>query len=252
MSPIGRLLNWMMPSLGVQDDRLWPDVSYVDRVLSAANDIRLCEEIFNSWATHLDEYVQRRFLVFRDGPNFCRVRAEKPDERERDVRQHLGWLTESARRCSEDTDDILRCHAHFASLMAWQIDGASKSSPKVLDCGTDTRRLATVIAAASSSLSQSVVEMMSDLDSFVSYLEKMQVKMEQQSTAHWILGWLKLFFNVLAGILALGSFINPSLHPVASGVRVIAPAASALCMAAAKLCEKAAGTSHRMPVRTNE
>ena len=252
MSSFGRLLNWMIPSLGVQDDQLWPDASYVDRVLGAADDIRLCERIFNGWATRMDQCVQRRFLVFRDGPDFCRVRTEKPDERERDVRQHLGWLTESARLCSEDTDKILRCHAQFASFMAWQIDGASMSSPKGLDCGTDTKRLANMIAAASRSLSHNVVKMMSDLDSFVSYVEKMQVKMEQQSTAHWILGWLKLFFNVLAGVLGIGLFVVPFPHPVASGVRVIAPAASTLCLAAAKLCEKAAGTPHRIPVRANE
>lgn len=62
MSSFGRLLNWMIPSLGVQDDQLRPEASYIDRVLSAAYDIRLCEEIFNGWATHLDKCVQRRVL----------------------------------------------------------------------------------------------------------------------------------------------------------------------------------------------
>ena len=50
-------LRLMVPSLGVQDDQLYPDASYVDRVLSAADDIRLCEEIFNSWEDHLDRCV---------------------------------------------------------------------------------------------------------------------------------------------------------------------------------------------------
>ena len=59
----------MMPSLGVQDDQLYPDASYVDRVLSAAYDIRLCEEIFNGWATHLDKCVQRRILSFEFSPS---------------------------------------------------------------------------------------------------------------------------------------------------------------------------------------
>jgi len=68
MSSFGRLLNWMIPSLGVQDDQLRPDASYVDRVLGAAYDIRLCEEIFNGWATHLDKYVQRRVLSFAVPP----------------------------------------------------------------------------------------------------------------------------------------------------------------------------------------
>ena len=135
--------------------------------------------------------------------------------------------------------------------MAWQIDGASKSGPKGLDYGTDTRRFADVIATASRSLSQNVVKMKSDLDSFVSYLEKMQVKKEK-SMAHRILGWLKLLFNALAGIFALGSFIAPFLNPVTPGVDLIAPAASALSIAAAELCEIVAGTSLGMPVRTNE
>jgi len=209
----------MIPSLGVQDDQLYPDTSYVDRVLSAAYDIRLCEEIFNGWATHLDK-----------------VSAEKPDERERDVRQYLGWLAESARQCSNATDKILRCHAQFACLMAWQIDGASQSQPTGLDYGTDMRKLANFIAASSRSLSQNVVKMKSDLDLFVSYLERMQMKMEQ-STTYRILGWLKLLFNALAGIFALGSFITPVLRPVVPGVDLIAPAASVLCVAAAKLCE---------------
>jgi len=65
MSLFGRLLNWMIPSLGVQDDQLWPDASYVDRVLSAADDIRLCEAMFSGWETHLDKCVQRRCFVFR-------------------------------------------------------------------------------------------------------------------------------------------------------------------------------------------
>ena len=43
----------MVPSLGVQDDQLHPDASYVNRLLGAAYDIRLCEEIFKSWEAHL-------------------------------------------------------------------------------------------------------------------------------------------------------------------------------------------------------
>jgi hypothetical protein len=50
-------LSLMVPSLGFQDDQLYPDASYVDRVLGAAYDIRLCEEIFNSWEDHLDRCV---------------------------------------------------------------------------------------------------------------------------------------------------------------------------------------------------
>ena len=261
-SLFGRLLNWILPSLGVQDDQLRPDPSYVDRVLSAAYDIRLCKDIFNGWATHLDKCVQRhsiRIFAFSSSRTsntmclfFCSVRAEKPDEREREVRQYLAWLSESARKCSKSTDMILRCQADFACLMAWQIDGAAKG----LDCGTgsDTRRLADLIAEASRSLSQNIVKLKNDLDSFVFYLEKMQVKEEEEekSIAHQILGWLKLFFNVLAGIFAIGSFLAPLLHPVAPAVDLIAPAASALSIAAVELCDRVAGTSLGMPVRTNE
>jgi len=222
MSSFGRLLNWLIPSLGVQDDQLRPDASYVNRVLSAANDIRLCEEIFNGWATHLDK-----------------VRGERPDERERQVRHYIDWLTQDARQCSETTDKILWCHAQFARLMAREIDGATESEPKALDCGMDTKGLANYISTASRSLSQNVVKMNSDLESFVSYLEKMQVK-EEKSMACRILGWLKLFFEALAGIFALGSFIAPFLKTAAPGVDLVAPAASALSIAAAELCKMAA------------
>ena len=135
--------------------------------------------------------------------------------------------------------------------MAWQIDGASKSGPKGLDCGTDTRRLADVIATASRSLSQNVVKMRVDLDSFVSYLEKIQVKKEKSMIPR-ILGWFELLLNTLAGIFALGSFIAPFLDPVAPDVGLVSPVAYALSMAAAKLCKMAAGTSLGMPVTTNE
>jgi len=209
----------LLPSLGVQDDQLYPDALYVDRVLRAAYDIRLCEWIFNGWESHLDN-----------------VSAEKPDERERDVRRYLCWLTESATQCSGATDTILLCHAQFAHLMARQIDGASQSQATALDYGTDTRRLANVIDAASRSLSRNVVKMKSDLDMFVSYLERMQIKMERSMT-HRILGWLKLLFKTLAGIFTLGSFIAPFLRPVPFQLDLIAPAASVLCMAATKLCE---------------
>jgi len=43
-----------VPSLGVEAGQLRPDNSYVERVLGAADDIRLCKMIFNGWTTHLD------------------------------------------------------------------------------------------------------------------------------------------------------------------------------------------------------
>jgi len=190
--------------------------------VSAAKDIRLCEEIFDGWATHLDK-----------------VRGERPDERERDVRHYIVCLRQDASQCSETTDKILWCHAQFARLMAREIDGATKSGPKALDCGMDTKGLANYISAASRSLSQNIAKMNSDLESFVSYLKKMQVKEEKKSMARRILGWLKLFFKALAGIFALGTCIAPLLKTVAPGVDLIAPAASALSLAAAELCQMA-------------
>ena len=179
-----------------------------------------------------------------------RVGVKKPDERERDVRRYLGWLKESARQCSEDTDKILRCHACFAGLMVLQIDGASTSRPKGLDPSIGPSGLATVIATASRSLSQNVVKMQSDLESFVSYLKKMQVK--KKSMARRILGWLKLLFDALAVIFPLGSSVAPLFHSVPPALHVISPVASAFFIAAAKLSEKAAGTFLGMPIRINE
>jgi hypothetical protein len=132
--------------------------------------------------------------------------------------------------------------------MARQIDGARNLWQRGPDYGTDAKRLANIIATASLSLSQSVVKMMSDLKSFVSYLENMRVKKER-SMLQRILGYVELFFKALAGIVGLGSYIAPYLCP---GVAAMAPAASALCMAVAELCKKAAGMSLGMPAGTNE
>ena len=180
---------------------------------------------------------------------FCRVNSEKPDERERKVRHHLARLRVSASGCSKATNEILRCHTHFAYTMARRIDGASKSWFKGLDCDTDTTKLANDIARASRSLSQNVVELQNDLASFVSDMEKIEVKKEQ-SIARRIFGWLKHLFNTVGNIFALGSFIAPFLHSVAPGVGMGLSVGSALCKAAAEFCERAAGTFHRMHTST--
>ena len=185
---------------------------------------------------------------------FCRISSKKPDERERKVRHHIALLRESASWCSEATNEILRCHVHFAHMMALRIDSASKSWFKGLVSDTDTTRLADDIARASRSLSQHVVELQSNLASFVSDLEKMEVK-KKQSIGRRILGWLKHMFNALAGVFALGSFIAPLLHSVAPGVGFVLPAASVLWKAAAEFCGMAAGTFLRMytsAVQVNE
>lgn len=133
-----------------------------------------------------------------------------------------------------------------------EIDGASKSWSKELDSGMGTRMIADVIAAASRELSQGIVTMKCHLASFVSYLENMQVKKEEKSMSRRILGWLKLLFKALAGIFALGSVISPFLRSVVPGVDIVAPAASAFCVAAAELCKAAESTSHGVLARTNE
>jgi len=222
MSAVRRFLNWIAPPLVFPVEQLRPDTEYVERMVSATRDIRLCEDLFNEWSTHL-----------------IKITSEKPDEREREVRHHLACLKESASWCSEATSQILRCHVHFAHMMARRIDGASKSWFKGLDCDTDTTKLATDIAKASRSLSQNVVRLQSDLALFVSDLEKMDVK-KRQSIVRRILGWLKHLFNALAGVFALGSFIAPFLHSVAPGVGLVLPAASVLSMAAAKFSGMAA------------
>ncbi len=48
-----------MPPLGIPVEQLRPDTSYVRLILGAVYDIRICEEIFDGWATQLDKYVQR-------------------------------------------------------------------------------------------------------------------------------------------------------------------------------------------------
>jgi len=171
-----------------------------------------------------------------------RVSSDKPDERERVLRHHLGLLREDASRCSKATDAILLGHAQFAYLMARRIDGASKSWLKGLKYGSDTTRLANDINKASRLLSLHVTQMQANLASFVSALEKMEIR-KKKSTAQRVLGWLKYLFNALASIFALGTFVSPFLHSVAPGVSMISPAASMLWKAAAAFCGMASGTS---------
>jgi hypothetical protein len=247
--------------------QLRPDNSYVRFILGAVYDIRICEEIFDGWATQLDKCVQLLLyyilvLSFDHSQNaktlflgracvpftfffFYRVCSEKPDERERTLRHHLVSLKENASWCSHATNAILLCHARFAYLMARRIDGASKSWLKGLRYGTDTTRLANDIAGASRALAQHVAQMRDDLASFVGALEKTEVvKRERPSTgARRIFGWLKYLFSALSSVFALGSFISPLLNSIAPGVGVIAPAASALWEAAAAFCGAVAGTS---------
>jgi len=62
MSASIRFLNWIKPPLVVPVEQLRPDIKYVERLVSATRDIRLCEDLFNNWSTHLDKCVQRLFF----------------------------------------------------------------------------------------------------------------------------------------------------------------------------------------------
>lgn len=207
-----------MPAVGVPIDQLGPDPSYVQLILGAVYDIRICQEIFDGWGAQLDK-----------------LSSEKFEERERVLRHHLTLLREDVGWCSRATDAILLCHAQFAYLMAQRIDDASRSWLKGLKYGQDTTKIANDINKASRALSQHVTQMQENLKSFVSALEKMEVR-KKSSMARRILGWLKHLFNALASIFALGSFVSPFLHSVAPGVSLIAPAASTLWKAAAAFC----------------
>ena len=63
MSAFRRFLNWITPPLVVPVEQLRPDTEYVERIVSATCDIRLCEDLFNEWSTHLNKCVQ--WLFFR-------------------------------------------------------------------------------------------------------------------------------------------------------------------------------------------
>ena len=235
-----------MPAVGVPIDQLSPDPSYVQLILGAVYDIRICQEIFDGWAAQLDKCVAKkktrscnRFRSLTDKVG-NRLNSEKFEERERVIRHHLTLLREDVGWCSRATDAILLCHAQFAYLMAQRIDDASRSWLKGLKYGQDTTRLANDINKASRALSQHVTQMQENLKSFVSALEKMEVR-KKSSVARRILGWLKHLFNALASIFALGSFVSPFFHSVAPGVSLIAPAASALWKAAAAFCGAASG-----------
>ena len=190
-----------------------------------------------SWTSVL----QKLFCVsFADRTARTRLRSEKFEERERVLRHHLTLLREDVGWCSRATDAILLCHAEFAYLTAQRIDDASRSWLKGLKYGQDTTRLANDINKASRALSEHIVHMQGNLNSFVSALEKMEVR-KKSSMARRILGWLKHLFNALANIFMLGSFASPFLHSVAPGISMIAPAASTLWKAAAAFCGAASG-----------
>ena len=181
-----------MPPLGVPVEQLRPDPAYVQLILGAVYDIRICSKIFDGWATQLDKCaVEPRFFCHVPSDNrFNRVPSSsqhKPEERELALRHHLDLLREDVSWCSRETDEILLCHAQFAYVTAQRIDNASKSWLKGLKYGSDTTRLANDISQASRSLSKHVTQMQGNLRSFVSTLEKMEVG-KKTSAARRVLG----------------------------------------------------------------
>ena len=169
---------------------------------------------------------QKSSVSFADRSN--RVRTEEFDERERMLRHHLTLLREDVSWCSRATDEILLCHVEFANLTAQRIEDASGSWLIELSRSQDTTRLANKINKASSELSEQVTKMQGNLKSFVIALEKMK----GQSTARWVLGWLKYLLKAIASIFELGSFLYTFLHTVAPGVGKTAPIATTLWNAA--------------------
>jgi prophage DNA circulation protein len=125
--------------------------------------------------------------------------------------------------------------------MARRIDDASRLWLKGLKYGQDTTKIANDINKASRALSQHVTQMHENLKSFVSALEKMEVRKKSSIMARRILGWLKLLFNALASLFALGSSLSPFLSSVVPGISLIAPAASTLWNAVAAFCGEASG-----------
>jgi hypothetical protein len=132
------------------------------------------------------------------------------------------------------TNDIVRCHAHFAYMMAQRINGSSEFNE-------DMPEFAKVMATASTSLSKQIVNMKVDLAQLVSALEEIEVK-RKQSILQRILAWLEGF---LKGIVEVFSYGPSKASPqyVLGMVRI--PPLSNLCREAAELCKNASGMSRR-------
>ncbi len=181
---------------------------------------------------------------------------KNPDERERLLKFYLEILREDAGWCSRATNEILKCHVHFADLMAQRIEGASKSWLRGFrsDDSEKTSRLANDINKASRSLSEHVADMQKNLSSFVSILEKVQVTArEQQSLVGRILGWLKSLFKAIVKVfVTLGTLISPfPLLSAAPGASGTAPVSSTLGKAAATFCGATSGAflEHTVPYK---
>jgi methyl-accepting chemotaxis protein len=144
----------------------------------------------------------------------------KRDRREQQLRSYIGHLKENTLLCSNTTNEILRYHVQFASLMAQCIDDASKSQYNLKYGDLETTELAKKINKASDSLAINVTEMKDNLDLFVSALEEVQSAVKnEQSLAEQILRWLKSLFKAISSILATVCPPISDLHPSAEPKR---------------------------------
>ena len=238
------------PPLAIAVEKVRPDAAYTRRILAAVHDIRLCEEMFDSWMTPLNKCAATRFLR-PPGPSndidgdYSVAISKKPDERERLLRFYLGQLRDNAQICSRAANEILRCHVQFANLMAQQMDYAANSRLNALSGGnSETTRLADDISQASRELLHYVIYMNDDLISFVSSLEEIRdsTLRKEQGLAGWIWEWLKYLFETLSRIfVTCGPFIDTVLHSIEKKPHWVEPAASALCIAAQACCAATSG-----------
>jgi len=215
------VLNYVRSPLDVKVEDLRPRDAEITRI--AVYDIRLCEKIFDNWATQLDKATSS---------------SKKPDDREQELRFYLRLLREDAGWCSNATNEILKVHVQFASLMAQRIDDASESQYR-LKYEEKTMSLANDISEASRSLSIYVTKMKDNLNSLVSTLERIQVTVkEERSLVERILGWLESLFKAIARILVI--FCPPIsahlFHSAEPKVQKAAFVVSTLGVAATTFC----------------
>ncbi|KAI0273901.1 hypothetical protein BGY98DRAFT_109186 [Russula aff. rugulosa BPL654] len=162
--------------------------------------------------------------------------SKEPDEREQELRFHLGRLKEDARWCSNAINKILQLHVRFASLMAQRIDNASKSQCNLKYDDSETTRIANDIREASRSLSKNVTDMAYDLNLFMSALEEVQVPVKERSLADKLREWLKYFLRVIVSIVtAVCSPISTHLSRIGSP-QYLTSAVSTLGKTVAEFC----------------
>ncbi|KAI0267424.1 hypothetical protein BC834DRAFT_77374 [Gloeopeniophorella convolvens] len=218
LTRLGRPLRRLLPAVTTTNEELLPDESYIASVARAAEDIRLCGDLFDGWAARLDELYKNK-----EG---------------RLLRQQLDKIKDDLALAMQASSSIISCRADFAGLMAQRIHDALASRAIELEPSTETSRLAEEIGEASRALSQHVNSMQQNLASFVSTLEGLNAKGTRQLKTR-ILRWLKYLFNALAvvfsGLAVAGSFLGLSV-PGATLVASFAAAGSNLSTAISAIC----------------